>query len=89
MQVLEAYKGQDISSAFRGQGTVAHLHSRGARALLENYCVGTLQGVTAAAPDLPPADLVDESQPLLPQVCVPAFMRACMRACVPVWYYTT
>ncbi|KIZ03590.1 Inositolphosphorylceramide-B C-26 hydroxylase [Monoraphidium neglectum] len=70
--VLESYKGQDISAAFKGQCTVAHLHSRGARALLERYCVGVLEGSEDAAAAggmaLPDADLVDEGKPLLPQV---------------------
>ncbi|KAI8475951.1 MAG: hypothetical protein J3K34DRAFT_402474 [Monoraphidium minutum] len=69
--VLEAYKGRDISAAFRGEGTVAHLHSKGARALLERYYAGVMEGAGAAAAlggGVPGADLVDESKPLLPQV---------------------
>jgi hypothetical protein len=84
MQVLESYKGQDISAAFKGQGTVAHLHSRGARALLERYCVGVLEGSEDAAAAggmaLPDADLVDEGKPLLPQVSWCMGMLACVRA---------
>lgn len=66
-EVLEEHRGQDISEVFLGGGAVAHAHSKGARALLENYCVGRLQGHE----EQPGADLlglVDESKPLVPQV---------------------
>lgn len=79
--ILESYRGRDISSAFRGGGTVAHLHSRGARALLDAYCVGALEGAVQggggggsvedekrAALAAAAAAAVDEARPLLPQV---------------------
>ena len=63
------HRGQDISGAFRGEGAVSHMHSKGAQALLERYYVGVLEGASDAAPEgVLPADLVDESKPLLPQV---------------------
>lgn len=66
--ILEAHNGQDISAAFRGEGAVAHMHSKGAKALLERYFVGTLEGAAGADPLSAVAALVDESKPLLPQV---------------------
>lgn len=48
---------------------MAHLHSKGAKALLARYRIGQLEGSGAAkGPVLPAADLIDESKPLLPQV---------------------
>lgn len=66
--VLAMHNGQDISAAFRGEGSIAHMHSKGAKALLERYYVGQLEGSNAKARDVLPRDLVDESAPLLPQV---------------------
>lgn len=69
-QLLEDHRGEDITELFQGGGSDGHAHSRGARALLEGYCVGRLEGHEAAAePAL--EELVDESQPLLPQVATP------------------
>ena len=67
MQLLEEFRGQDISDVFEGGGSLGHAHSRGARALLERYRVGRLQGQQGEQRrDL--NALVDESKPLLPQV---------------------
>jgi cytochrome b involved in lipid metabolism len=66
-QLLEDHRGEDITEAFQGGGADGHPHSRGARALLEGYCVGRLEGHEAQAePSLD--ELVDETKPLLPQV---------------------
>jgi hypothetical protein len=74
-QVLEAHRGKDISAVFRGAASDAtpgasHAHSRGARALLEGYCVGVLEGAGAGAAGAhapAAAAVIDESKPLLPQ----------------------
>ncbi|GBF95338.1 fatty acid 2-hydroxylase [Raphidocelis subcapitata] len=71
--VLEAHRGKDISEVFRGaaSGGASHAHSRGARALLEGYCVGALEGAAAGAGGArgpAAAAVIDESKPLLPQV---------------------
>ncbi|PSC67533.1 Fatty Acid 2-hydroxylase [Micractinium conductrix] len=66
-QVLEDHRGEDITELFQGGGADGHAHSKGANALLENYCVGRLEGHEAPErADL--ASLVDESKALLPQV---------------------
>lgn len=52
---------------FLGGGAVGHAHSKGARALLDNYCVGRLEGhEQEERADL--SGLVDEAKPLVPQV---------------------
>ncbi|KAI3426116.1 hypothetical protein D9Q98_008495 [Chlorella vulgaris] len=66
-ELLEEHRGQDISEVFLGGGSVGHAHSRGARALLEGYCVGRLAGHEQQLADRL-ASLVDESAPLVPQV---------------------
>jgi dihydroceramide fatty acyl 2-hydroxylase len=66
-QLLEDHRGEDISELFMGGGSAGHEHSKGARALLENYCVGRLEGqFQEEQEDL--SSVVDESKPLLPQV---------------------
>lgn len=67
--VLEMHRGQDITEAFQGKSSFGHLHSKGAQALLERYCIGTLEGAAIRGPADPlPQGLVDECMPLLPQV---------------------
>jgi len=68
LQLLEEHRGQDISEVFAGGGSVGHAHSKGARALLENYCIGRLEGHEHEGRGDELAALVDESKPLLPQV---------------------
>ncbi|KAL4424625.1 hypothetical protein ABPG77_002243 [Micractinium sp. CCAP 211/92] len=66
-ELLEDHRGEDITELFLGGGNADHAHSRGARALLERYCVGRLEGhEQEERADL--SALVDESKPLLPQV---------------------
>jgi sterol desaturase/sphingolipid hydroxylase (fatty acid hydroxylase superfamily) len=44
-QVLLKHRGKDISRVFRGQSTASHAHSEAAHRLLEEYCIGRLNGL--------------------------------------------
>jgi hypothetical protein len=68
LQLLEDHRGEDISELFAGASSEGHAHSRGARALLENYRVGQLEGQEAGEGRADLSGLVDESKALLPQV---------------------
>jgi hypothetical protein len=96
LQVLDEHKGQDITQLFEG-GEGGHAHSKAAHLLLERFYRGDLVGEGAAAEGLSEEqrilraqataqeNVVDESKPLLSQVCDSCAQAWCAKPSLFAW----